>query len=75
MDVDLVATIARVYPLAAGCDHKKTKPSLELEIEDDDNAHHIIVDRCIVCNLPISSDYATYEQVQEMRQKESHNEN
>lgn len=64
MQADLVATIARVYPLAAGCDHKQTKPSLEIEVEDEDNGHHILVDRCIVCNLPISSKEATNKEVE-----------
>lgn len=67
MRADLVVTIARVYPKAAGCAHKETKPHLEMEIEDEDNAHFIIVSRCIVCELPISSKEATFKEVEELQ--------
>lgn len=48
---------------AATCSHPSSTKTLEQEL-DDDRTQDIIVERCAVCNFPLSRRYATAEETE-----------
>ena len=69
MHIDTEAVVAQHYPLALTCSHQTTSESLEKELADD-RYYDIVVRRCDICSLPLSSDYASVEDVERLQSGE-----